>query len=109
MLIDVIPFSAEPAQRGGEQSWRFPPARFPVEVAPGIQWAGVRPEIATAVVRATRFRAPFPRDVSMSVRVLARPRWRRRNRWASASLSASTAAWLLTKSGSKMEDLIGRR
>lgn len=63
MLIDVILFSAEPAQRGGEQSWRFPPARFPVEVAPGIQWAGVRPEIATAVVRATRFRAPFPRDV----------------------------------------------
>jgi hypothetical protein len=63
-LMDVI-LIAKPARSGGEQAWRVPAARFPVDVAPGIQWAGVRPEIADAVVKATRFREPFPQDVEI--------------------------------------------
>jgi hypothetical protein len=61
-VSDVLLFSARPLASGGRARSLFPVASAAVEVAPGISLASVRPEIATAVMNATRFRSQFPQD-----------------------------------------------
>jgi hypothetical protein len=64
-IADVLLFSANPLQLDPEARKSTPPLSKAFEVAPGIQLAGVRPEIAAAVVANTRFRSPYPTDLSV--------------------------------------------
>ncbi len=64
-VADVLLFGANPLRLDPEARESTPPLSRAFEVAPGIQLAGVRDEIAAAVVANTRFRSPHPTDLSV--------------------------------------------
>lgn len=57
-IADVLLIGAEPLRSEFQTREAEPPLSKELEVAPGVQFAVVKPDIATAVLRATKFRDP---------------------------------------------------
>jgi hypothetical protein len=64
-VADVLLVSADPLQLDPEARESDPPLSGMFEVCPGVQLAGIEPDIASAVVKATQFRSPGKTDTSV--------------------------------------------
>ncbi len=63
-VADILLISAAPLQFDFQAKETEPPLSEALEVAPGVQLAGVKPDIATAVLHATKFRDLEPGGTS---------------------------------------------